>query len=82
MSDGRKSPIIGTRNVIDMEMELDPNIPIGCIQILESSDKKYVNALRFMGRQSDSDRFDNKGGMLLGEIIGAEMEGEWKYLNL
>ena len=82
MSDGRQSPVIGTRNCIDMELELDPERAIGQIQVLESSDKKYVNAIRFLAHKANSDRFDNEGGQLLGEIIGAEQEGNWKYFNL
>ena len=44
MSDGRQSPVIGTRNVLDAYCELDPDIHIGQIQVLESSDKKYVRS--------------------------------------
>ena len=50
MSDGRQSPVFGSRNVLDQELHLDPNEEIGQIQILQSSDRKYVNSIKFMAR--------------------------------
>lgn len=57
MSDGRQSPVYGTRNVLDAELHLDPSKQIGEIQVLQSSDRKYVNAIRFLAHQTESQVF-------------------------
>ena len=55
MSDGRQSPIFGTRNVIDASIDFDPDVPINEIQMLSSDDDKYVNAIRFNNKVDPSE---------------------------
>jgi len=51
MQDGRQSPVFGTRNVLDNVLRLDTNTVITKIRMLESEDKKYLNAIEFYGRR-------------------------------
>ena len=75
MSDGRQSPIFGTKNVIDAQIEFDPNIPINEIHMLSSEQDKYVNAIRFNHKQDTSDP-DSKSKQLA-EIVGIDQDGHW-----
>ena len=47
MSDGRVSPTFGTKNVVDSYIDIDSSQEINRIEMLGSSDNKYVNAMRF-----------------------------------
>jgi len=47
MADGRESPCFGTKNVLSAELEIDASKPITRIEMLTSTDKKYLNAIKF-----------------------------------
>jgi len=82
MSDGRQSPTFGTRQVLDAALFLDPKKEIGRIDILESEDKKYVNAIVFYERATPAERAQNQPGALLGMIQGADNSGNNKIFEL
>lgn len=56
MSDGRQSPIFGTKQVLDAEILLDTRKEVGRIDMLESNDKKYVNSIIFYERANKIER--------------------------
>ena len=82
MSDGRQSPVFGTRNVIDAELKLDISKDIGSVEILSSTDEKYVHSIRFFERSSMKLGMASAKGPLIGEIVGAETEGLTRVFEL
>lgn len=74
--------MFGTRNVLDAELSLDPSKQIGEIQVLQSSDRKYVNAIRFLAVPTESQVFAEREAEVLGEIVGVETDGDWKVFRL
>ena len=87
MSDGRQSPIFGTKNVVDAEVTLDPSRDIREIQMLSSDDDKYVNAIRLCERGQSSELDQATDGSAserqpVVEIIGNDYEGHWHKFEL
>lgn len=73
MSDGRTSPVFGSKNVIDDSQEIDPQIRIDRVEMLSSDDGKYVNAFKLVGKRVI-------GGHIIEEnIIAAEVKGVDSY---
>ena len=38
--------------------------------------------MRFVARETESERFTEENGKLIAEIVGAESDGDWFYFNL
>ena len=55
MSDGRQSPIFGTKNCLDQAVFFDEGKHIARIDVLESDDKKYVNAINFFEAATEAE---------------------------
>jgi len=52
MSDGRQSPEFGGRNPIDKQLTFTRDNDIKYIMLLQSEDEKYINGLKFWGRDA------------------------------
>ena len=50
--------------------------------MLESEDRRYINSIRFFARQTESQRFAERPGELIAEIVGLEITGKWLTFNL
>jgi len=75
MAGDRESPVFGTKNMIDKHLHIHPDDEITSIRMLESSDKKYLNAIEFHGHHGKSDQPSEE--KLLYSIPGADFTGTW-----
>ena len=77
-SDGRASPIFGTRSVIDQSITIDTQVDIGEIQLLTSKDMKYTNAVKFVERRHFDSTGQQPGRQIRAfEVAGADEQGDW-----
>ena len=82
MSDGRTSPIFGTKNVIDATQDIDPQIRIDRIEMLSSEDGKYVNAFKLVGNRVIGNHVIEEN-IVAAEVKGVDPYGTWQveYLD-